>query len=160
MAADKRILPRTKIKSENTYYFFLDKLKTNKKSPPLKREIKSAYREGTLNLRQYKELLAKTEKHKEKLPERIPIMEYGKTKVRPIGEIAAKRKKSFLSGIFSHNGARLGFFVLAMFVLLFVVTKDVMANTGQGELLFFALVIIGLLVILTHGSKKVEDFDF
>ncbi|MDD4983217.1 MAG: hypothetical protein PHH82_00035 [Candidatus ainarchaeum sp.] len=68
-------------------------------------------------------------------------------------------KSNVFTKLLSNGNMRLGFFVVAMFALLFFVTKDVLSSKGNGELLIFAIVILGILFILGSSGSKSESKD-
>lgn len=71
----------------------------------------------------------------------------------------ASPKPGFFSKILSNSNFRLGAFVVVAFILLFMVTKNALAGHGDGDLLIFAIVLVGILLIVgSSGSKKEGDF--
>jgi len=68
-----------------------------------------------------------------------------------------EHKHGILTNLLSNSNMRLGFFVVIMFALLFFVTKDVLSSKGNGEMLIFAIVLLGILFILGSSGSKHES---
>lgn len=182
---DRRAVRQIKAPEKRKYSFFIrtiDKTSSHNLGR-VQNELLSAYKTGEIKKTEYlslvKKIKLKVEDSKTTKKEEVAVKKEEKTKdtgryfanvsaekkvseakeseARPVAE--SPKKEGLLSSLLSNVNMRTGFFVIAMFGLLFIVTKGVLSSKGDGDLLIFGIVLVGLLVIISSsGSKKEADF--
>jgi magnesium-transporting ATPase (P-type) len=153
---------------KNEFFSLMKRLKDKQSETSEKQEVKKTAKPKD-KLAHYDKLDKEKEKEKkEKEKEREKVFDYGiseseREKERygreEPNQIGVDHKVGSFTKLFSNSNMRLGFFVVAIFALLFFVTKDVLSSKGNGELLIFAIVILGLLFILGSSGSKHDSRD-
>jgi len=157
--------------------------------PLIRKEVLESYKKGDLRKSEYLSLLREIQRREQKPKEKekkakvnVDVVKLDEIKLENAREVNpyfenkfkdreredkkeekleghSKGNSGFFSNILSNPNFRVGFFVIAIFVLLFVVTKNALSGRGDGELLIFAIVLMGILVIVgSSGSKKESSF--